>query len=58
MAYQMSMAKYSLKYQWPSLVVYDINYRQKQASHPESSLAITDGGLFAESFTGMMRSVV
>jgi len=55
MAYQMKIARYSLKYQWPSWVVYDMNFRQKKALTPGLSWAITDGDLYSECFTGMRR---
>ena len=55
MAYQMKIARYSLKCQWPLWVVYDMNFRQKKALIPGLSWAITDGGLYSECFTSMRR---
>ena len=39
MAYQMTIAKASMKYKWPSWVVYDQNFRQEAAGNPSQSWA-------------------
>ena len=52
MVHQCNIAQYSLKCIWPSWVVYDINYLQAKALNP---WATTDGGLYAECFTSMMK---
>ena len=55
MAYQSKIARYSLKYQWPLWIVYDMNFRQKKAFTPGSSWTSIDGGYYSECFTGMKR---
>ena len=55
MAHQCNIARYSLKYIWPSWVIYDIEYRQARALDPGSSWSVTDGGLYAECFNSMRK---
>jgi hypothetical protein len=52
MAYQVTIAKASMKYKWPSWVVYDQNFRQEAAGNPLQSWAKVDPSLYAQCFTG------
>ena len=52
MAYQTIVAKASMKYRWPSWVVYDQNFRQEAAGNPTQSWAKVDPSIYAQCFTG------
>ena len=52
MAYMSCIAKASLKYVWPSWLVYDQNFRQEAASNPLQPWARVDPSIYAQSFTG------
>ena len=52
MAYQTTIAKASMKYKWPSWVVYDQNFRQEAAGNPTQSWAKVDPSIYAQCFTG------
>ena len=47
MAYQTTIAKASMKYKWPSWVVYDQNFRQEAAGNPTQSWAKVDPSIYA-----------
>lgn len=51
MAYQSFIAKCSLKYRWPSWVVYDQNFRMEVANQPDRLWAQSDPSIYAQSFT-------
>ena len=51
MAYQSFIAKCSLKYRWPSWVVYDQNFRLEVANQPDRLWAQSDPSIYAQSFT-------
>jgi hypothetical protein len=52
MAYQTIIAKASLRYRWPSWVVYDQNFRQKAAGNPTQSWAKVDPSVYTQCFNG------
>ena len=56
MAYQGAIAKASLKYKWPSWIVYDQNFRQEVANNPSQSWARVDPSMYAQCFTGQAIS--
>ena len=56
MAYQSLITKASLKFKWPSWVVYDQNFRQEAAGNPHQVWAQTDPSLYAQCFTGQALS--
>lgn len=56
MAYQTIVAKASLKYRWPSWLVYDQNFRQDAAGNPTQSWAKADASIYAQCFTGQALS--
>lgn len=57
MAYQAIIAKASLKYRWPSWVVYDQNFRQEMAGNNSlQSWARVDPSTYALCFTGQAIS--
>lgn len=56
MAYMATIAKASLKYQWPSLVIYDQDFRLEVAGNPAQAGAKRDPSLYAQCFTCQARS--
>ena len=56
MAYQTIIVKASQRYRWPSLVVYDQNFRQEATGNPHQSLARVDPTICAQCFTGQAIS--
>ncbi len=52
MAYQGTIARCSLKYKWPSWVVYDQNFRQEAAGNAGQPRARVDPSMYAQCFTG------
>ena len=56
MAYQTIIAKASLKFKWPSWVVYDQNFRQEVSGNPSQSWAKVDPSMYALCFTGQAVS--
>ena len=57
MAYLSIIAKASLKYKWPSWVVYDQNFRQDAADQQNKIWARVDPGIYAQCFTNMAISM-
>lgn len=56
MAYQAIIAKASIKYRWPSWVVYDQNFRQEISGNSEQTWSKVDPSIYALSFTGQASS--
>ena len=56
MAYQSLIAKASIKFKWPSWVVYDQNFRQEAAGNPDQLWGKADPSLYAQCFTGQAVS--
>ena len=56
MAYQSLIAKASIKFEWPSWVVYDQNFRQEAAGNPDQLWGKADPSLYAQCFTGQAVS--
>ena len=56
MAYHTIIAKASLKFKWPSWVVYDQNFRQEVSGNPSQSWARVDPSMYALCFTGQAVS--
>ena len=54
MAYMSFIARKSLRYAWPSWLVYDQNFRQEAAENPHLSWARADPGTYTESFSGQL----
>ena len=52
MAYQSIIANSSLKYKWPSWVVYDSSFRQEMAGSPGQSWARVDPSIYLLCFFG------
>ena len=52
MAYQSIIAKSSLKYKWPSWVVYDSSFQQEMAGSPGQSWARVDPSIYSLCFFG------
>ena len=50
MAYISCIAKASLKYVWPSWLVYDQDFQQEAASNPLQPWAWVDPSIYAKSF--------
>ena len=48
------IARKSLRYAWPSWLVYDQNFRQEAAENPHLSWARADPGTYTESFSGQL----
>lgn len=57
MAYQSVVARASLKYKWPSWVVYDQNFRQEAAGQPELCWAKVEPSMYTQCFAGQERTV-
>ena len=55
MAYMSCIAKASQKYNWPSWLVYNQNFRQEAANSPLQPWARVDPSIYAQSFTGQGR---
>ena len=53
LAYMCTIAKASLKYRWPSWVVYDQNFRQEAADRSLKTWAQVDSSIYTQCFTGM-----
>ena len=53
MAYLTIVAKASMRYKWPSWVVYDLNFHQNAADTGSTDWSKIDPGLYAECFKGM-----
>ena len=51
MAYHSFIAKCSLRYRWPSWVVYDQNFHLEVANQPDCLWARSDPSIYAQSFT-------
>lgn len=56
MAYQAMVAKASVKFKWPSWVVYDQNFRQEAAENPGQLWARVDPSIYAQCFTGQAKT--
>ena len=56
MAYMVEMAKYAKRFQWPSWVIYDQNFRQEMATRPGLVWSRADPGIFSQCFLGMANS--
>ena len=56
MAYQALIAKASLRYKWPSWVVYDQNFRQEVAGKPNQTWGKVDPSTYTLCFTGQALS--
>jgi len=56
MAYQALIAKASVKFRWPSWVVYDQNFRQEATGNPSQSWARADPSCCAQCFMGQAKS--
>jgi len=54
LAYQSFIARCSLKYKWPSWVVYDQNFRSEVANQPDRLWAISDSDLYGQAFTNQL----
>ena len=52
-AYMSTIAKASLKYKWPSWIVYDQNFRQEAADKGLKNWAQVDPSIYTQCFTGM-----
>ena len=55
MAYMVEMAKYAKRFQWPSWVIYDQNFRQEMASRPGLTWSRADPTIFSQCFLGMAK---
>ena len=55
-AYMTTISKASVKYKWPSWVIYDQNFRQDAAGNPSLSWAKVDPSIYAQCFTGQALS--
>ena len=53
--YMAQIAKTSLRFRWPSWVIYDLNFRQEAASRGIPDWAHLDPSLFAQCFTGQAK---
>ena len=53
LAYMSTIAKASLKYKWPSWIVYDQNFRQEAADKGLKDWAQVDPSIYTQCFTGM-----
>ena len=54
MAYQLSIARCSVKYKWPAWVVYDQNFCSEVANQPDCLWAISDPDLYGQAFTNKL----
>lgn len=57
MAYQAMIAKASLKFRWPSWVVYDQNFRLEVAGNPRQAWARADSSIYTQCFLGQAVSM-
>ena len=55
MAYMVEMAKYAKRFQWPSWVIYDQNFRQEMATRPGLVWSRADPAIFSQCFLGMAK---
>ena len=55
MAYMSEMGKYAKRFQWPSWVIYDQNFRQEMASRPGLMWTRAEPTIFAQCFLGMAK---
>ena len=56
MAYMLNIAKASIKFQWPSWVVYDQNFRIEAASTPTTDWSKVDPSIYSQCFSNMAKS--
>lgn len=56
MAYMVEMAKYAKRFQWPSWVIYDQNFRQEMASRPGLMWSRAEPTIFSQCFLGMAKN--
>ena len=56
MAYQTIITKASMRYKWPSWVIYDQSFRQDLEGNPEQSWGKVDPSAYALCFTGQAKS--
>lgn len=54
MAYQAFIARCSVKYNWPSWVVYDQNFRMEAANQPDRLWAQSDSDIYTQAFTNQL----
>ena len=43
------------KYKWPSLIVYDINFRQEEVANPSTSWVVVHPSMYSQCFTGARK---
>ena len=56
MAYMHNIAKASIKFQWPSWVVYDQNFRTEAAGSPSMDWSKVDPSIYSQCFSNMAKS--
>ena len=56
MAYMAEMAKFAKRFQWPSWVIYDQNFRQEMASRPGLMWSRAEPTIFSQCFLGMAKN--
>ena len=56
MAYMLNIAKASIKFQWPSWVVYDQNFRMEAANTPTMDWSKVDPSIYSQCFSNMAKS--
>ena len=56
MAYMTEIAKYAKRFQWPSWVIYDQNFRQEMASRPGLLWTRAEPAMFAQCFLGLAKN--
>lgn len=56
MAYMLNIAKASIKFQWPSGVVYDQNFRMEAANTPSMDWSKVDPSIYSQCFSNMAKS--
>ncbi len=56
MTYMAIIAKASIKYKWPSWIIYDQNFCMEVAGNPSQSWARVDPSMYAQCFTGQALS--
>ena len=55
MAYMTEIGKYAKRFQWPSWVIYDQNFRQEMSSRPGLMWTRAEPTIFTQCFLGMAK---